>query len=74
MYGTSAMQGWRVRMEDAHLAQVYIEPQDKLSLFAVFDGHVSQRMVTRFLSTTTDDADGIVCVVCMYIYYREDQK
>eukprot|EP00186_Timspurckia_oligopyrenoides_P004742 CAMPEP_0182441500 /NCGR_PEP_ID=MMETSP1172-20130603/475_1 /TAXON_ID=708627 /ORGANISM="Timspurckia oligopyrenoides, Strain CCMP3278" /LENGTH=430 /DNA_ID=CAMNT_0024635835 /DNA_START=278 /DNA_END=1570 /DNA_ORIENTATION=+ len=36
-YGASAMQGWRVSMEDAHIAMPdFAENQ---SLFAVFDGH-----------------------------------
>jgi serine/threonine protein phosphatase PrpC len=36
-YGASAMQGWRVNMEDAHLSRFNIAP--KTHLFAVFDGH-----------------------------------
>ncbi|KAI3434509.1 hypothetical protein D9Q98_002583 [Chlorella vulgaris] len=38
-YGLSAMQGWRVSMEDAHIAELDLEPDTKTSLFAVFDGH-----------------------------------
>lgn len=36
-YGLSAMQGWRMSMEDSHIS----EPEfgDRVSLFAVFDGH-----------------------------------
>ncbi|EED88239.1 predicted protein, partial [Thalassiosira pseudonana CCMP1335] len=36
-YGISSMQGWRIHMEDAHIAQPI--PLPNHSLFAVFDGH-----------------------------------
>jgi serine/threonine protein phosphatase PrpC len=36
-YGISAMQGWRMNMEDAHITNLEIAPG--VSLFAVFDGH-----------------------------------
>ena len=36
-YGTSAMQGWRQQMEDAHINEPVFTL--KTSLFAVFDGH-----------------------------------
>ena len=35
-YGSSAMQGWRYRMEDAHLHQLNNKNYD---IFGVFDGH-----------------------------------
>ena len=35
-YGSSAMQGWRYRMEDAHLHQLNNINYD---IFGVFDGH-----------------------------------
>ena len=49
-FGVSAMQGWRISMEDAHAAvldlQVETEkefkaagPDDRLSFFGVYDGH-----------------------------------
>lgn len=48
-YGVSTMQGWRVHMEDAHIAQPKLYAQESASspkidlpdhaLFAVFDGH-----------------------------------
>lgn len=44
-YGLAAMQGWRRNMEDAHLAVTELD--DKISLFAVFDGH-GGRGVSRF--------------------------
>ena len=40
-YGASAMQGWRNSMEDAHLAALSVDGPRRLSLFGVFDGHVS---------------------------------
>lgn len=36
-YGASAMQGWRMNMEDAHITEP--EFDNDMSLFAVFDGH-----------------------------------
>jgi protein phosphatase 2C family protein 2/3 len=43
IYGVSAMQGWRISMEDAHTAVLDLDTKkthpDKLSFFGVFDGH-----------------------------------
>jgi serine/threonine protein phosphatase PrpC len=36
-YGASAMQGWRLNMEDAHISDSEFGPD--MALFAVFDGH-----------------------------------
>ena len=36
LYGVSSMQGWRMNMEDAHIADVDFD--QGISLFAVFDG------------------------------------
>lgn len=44
-FGLSAMQGWRMNMEDAHIANLVL-PND-CALFAVFDGHGGQE-VARF--------------------------
>ena len=51
-YGVSAMQGWRISMEDAHAAVLDLKPEfdgeapkdaseqtDRLSFFGVYDGH-----------------------------------
>lgn len=35
-FGSSAMQGWRYRMEDAHLHSLN---HSNLDIFGVFDGH-----------------------------------
>jgi protein phosphatase 2C family protein 2/3 len=47
IYGVSAMQGWRISMEDSHTTVLDLLPSadkskpnpDKLSFFGVFDGH-----------------------------------
>lgn len=52
MYGVSAMQGWRISMEDAHAAvldlhakytgvddQKASDPEHRLAFFGVYDGH-----------------------------------
>lgn len=52
MYGVSAMQGWRISMEDAHAAVLDLhakfvnntpeqptDPDKRLSFFGVYDGH-----------------------------------
>ncbi len=50
-FGVSAMQGWRISMEDAHAAVLDLQaedaekgfvaasPEDRLSFFGVYDGH-----------------------------------
>ncbi|GBG25566.1 Protein phosphatase 1B [Hondaea fermentalgiana] len=38
-YGVSAMQGWRVNMEDAHVHRIGLGDRGDLGLFGVFDGH-----------------------------------
>ncbi|KAF4447309.1 protein phosphatase [Fusarium austroafricanum] len=43
IYGVSAMQGWRISMEDAHTAVLDLDSakshSSKMSFFGVFDGH-----------------------------------
>lgn len=44
-YGVASMQGWRVEMEDAHMAKTDLGPALKdWSYFAVFDGHAGARV------------------------------
>ncbi|KAG5449908.1 Protein phosphatase 1A [Clonorchis sinensis] len=44
-YGLSSMQGWRVEMEDAHVARVELSgPFKTWSYFGVFDGHAGARV------------------------------
>lgn len=56
-YGLSAMQGWRIEMEDAHCSVIGLpgSPLDKWSFFAVFDGHaggtVSKYAAKELLNT-----------------------
>lgn len=38
-FGVASMQGWRLRMEDAHLALPDFDKKRKIGLFGVFDGH-----------------------------------
>jgi len=38
-FGVASMQGWRLRMEDAHLALPDFDASRSLGLFGVFDGH-----------------------------------
>lgn len=38
-YGASAMQGWRISMEDAHTTILDVDGKKNTSFFAVYDGH-----------------------------------
>lgn len=38
-YGVCGMQGWRKRMEDAHITAINLGDNNKLHIFGVFDGH-----------------------------------
>jgi len=40
-YGVSGMQGWRLEMEDAHVAESNVAGK-QIGLFAVFDGHAGK--------------------------------
>ena len=52
------MQGWRKRMEDAHISSLDIGPSKQTQIFGVFDGHggcevakfVSNHFVKEFLN------------------------
>mmetsp|Transcript_10982 Transcript_10982/g.20715 ORF Transcript_10982/g.20715 Transcript_10982/m.20715 type:complete len:386 (+) Transcript_10982:276-1433(+) len=46
-YGVSSMQGWRIDMEDAHLACVDAEVSNLTGIYGVFDGH-GGREVAKF--------------------------
>lgn len=53
-YGLSAMQGWRIDMEDAHTSILSLQPPLKSwAYFGVYDGHagskVSERCSTQLL-------------------------
>lgn len=44
-YGVASMQGWRVEMEDAHMAKMNLgEALKDWSYFAVFDGHAGAKV------------------------------
>ncbi|KAJ3117053.1 Protein phosphatase 2C 2 [Nowakowskiella sp. JEL0407] len=38
-YGASEMQGWRLSMEDAHITELRLTEDKRISIFGVFDGH-----------------------------------
>lgn len=38
-FGSCGMQGWRNRMEDAHISDIDLGPSKQFALFGVFDGH-----------------------------------
>ena len=43
------MQGWRKRMEDAHITKISLGPENSLNLFGVFDGHGGKE-ISQFVS------------------------
>lgn len=43
-YGVSAMQGWRMEMEDAHKCAVGLSINKDYSFFGVFDGHAGPKV------------------------------
>jgi len=45
-WGCSAMQGWRVEMEDAHTSEASISAQPDVGFFAVYDGHGGKTVST----------------------------
>ncbi|KFD63289.1 hypothetical protein M514_10834 [Trichuris suis] len=54
-YGVATMQGWRIEMEDAHVARTNLEsPWSYWSFFAVFDGHAGSR-VARYAAANLLD-------------------
>ena len=38
-YGSCGMQGWRIRMEDAHITDISQGIENNIEIFGVFDGH-----------------------------------
>ncbi|SMN20617.1 similar to Saccharomyces cerevisiae YER089C PTC2 Type 2C protein phosphatase (PP2C) [Maudiozyma saulgeensis] len=54
-FGLCAMQGWRMSMEDTHLTEpdVLDSKQDKLALYAIFDGHGGSGVSTRCTTKMT---------------------
>lgn len=79
-YGLAAMQGWRVSMEDAHIAALDLDPTTKTSLFSVFDGHggraVSQfcaaHLAREFLASGAYRRGDLAAAITE-AYYRLDQ-
>ena len=56
-YGVSAMQGWRVEMEDAHIAIGSIEGLEDHGFFAVFDGHGGQEALGHAHADAAEGGD-----------------
>ncbi|CAI2179476.1 10160_t:CDS:10 [Funneliformis geosporum] len=44
VYASSAMQGWRISMEDAHTAELTLKDKNGYSFFGVYDGHGGQNV------------------------------
>ena len=53
-YGVSAMQGWRMEMEDAHVCKTTMPFNRDYSFFGVFDGHAGPK-VAQFCSANLLD-------------------
>lgn len=77
-FGTSAMQGWRVSMEDAHINDPHFAPN--MSLFAIFDGHGGQEVALfcerRFgdeLKKNPNFARGAYDVALKETFFRMDE-
>ena len=47
LVGTSAMQGWRINMEDAHTVLINIPDQSQTAFFGVYDGHGGKLLYSR---------------------------
>ncbi len=43
-YGVSAMQGWRMEMEDAHVCELSLPFEKNSCFFGVFDGHAGSKV------------------------------
>ena len=39
IFASSAMQGWRISMEDAHTTELTLKDKAGFSFFGVYDGH-----------------------------------
>ena len=46
-FGHSCMQGWRLKMEDRHCAQVGLDQMKDWSFFAIFDGHAGAQVAAH---------------------------
>ncbi len=57
----AGMQGWRLNMEDAHIAELNLETSKRMALFGVFDGHggreVSSYCKSHFLDIVRKDTN-----------------
>jgi protein phosphatase 2C family protein 2/3 len=44
LFASSAMQGWRISMEDAHTTELTLKDKKGYSFFGVYDGHGGQNI------------------------------
>jgi len=79
-YGGSAMQGWRRTMEDAHLAEVKLDPEGNTCLFGVFDGHggaevakFCQRYMVKEFQALNGHSEGDVEEALVRVFHRMDE-
>jgi|APFre7841882793_1041355.scaffolds.fasta_scaffold115838_1 protein phosphatase 1G len=60
---TASMQGWRLNMEDSHLAEVKFMDSDQKALFGVFDGHGGREVAVyckKHYSTMLEDQKKVI--------------
>jgi len=46
------MQGWRKKMEDSHISDMGLGPQNNIHIFGVFDGHGGKNSLLEVLWKT----------------------
>ncbi|KAH8741897.1 hypothetical protein FG386_003024 [Cryptosporidium ryanae] len=77
-YGVSGMQGWRVSMEDAHLALPKLSKHSELSLFGVFDGHggsvISEWVSKHIESIFEEELDLVASELSSNELYLDQEK
>ena len=80
-WGVSAMQGWRLEMEDAHTCDTKL-PMEGWSFFAVFDGHAgpkvskhcSEDLLPHILKDLKDDEDEEIARKIKVGFLKMDDK
>ena len=82
-WGVSAMQGWRMEMEDAHTCETNIKLKE-WSFFAVFDGHAgpkvseycSKNLLSVIMETVDEKRDNeeVVCEKIKKGFLKVDKK
>lgn len=68
-FGVASMQGWRVEMEDAHMARTdLVGPLKDWSYFAVFDGHAGATVCILFITRFSNPLFSCYWQVLWYIH------